>query len=378
MHSAALEMRIAFFLWSVCCLSIFCRRSALNWGHKPGSLRRAANAANAIDDRHSHSTPAPLKSEFERCAPAVLSAIALTAASRPTRCLAEADVQRRDDAFLNDDSLQKAEVNLQSDDFWYPPFMIGEWNTSLVFESSKLINSVPVDVLASTGALPGFSKYSVFFLPDMGRDVEGVSMRFVQIDSHPREDHPHNLRSLVQAFCPETVVDEAPYYFQKAPNWLSSPSNRWRVKYHDGVGSGVVDLYTQKRNIRIFAGTVETAEFIRQTHHRLDDTKDARPVVSDYCLNWRLTVPESLKDEFVTVEDLRRTPLVLGSLDVYIYLQPSNKLYAARPGRPAGVFTYNVTMRREFDDSTTTTASSEYPYSDKAAGPVELEKYFGY
>ena len=26
---------------------------------------------------------------------------------------------------------------------------------------------------------------------------------------------------------------------------------------------------------------------------------------TDYCLNWRLTVPASLRDEFITVEDLR-------------------------------------------------------------------------
>lgn len=364
---------------------------------------------------HTRSRPLAPGKTAQSLAQASVSASAALAALllRPRNSRAEADVKRRAEAFLNDPSLQKAEVNLQSDDFWYPPFLLGRWNASLLFDSAKFVGGIPVETLAREGRLPGFAKYSVFFLPEMGVDIPAVQLRYVSLDGHPREDHPHNLRSLVQTSAPETVVDAAPYSFQKAPNWLSSPANRWRVRYHDGQGRGVVDFLTQKRNLRIFAGTVESAEFIRQTHWRAErrgatnststnngtsgggwldpsswaaeragDPLSFAPVVTDYCLNWRLTVPASLRDEFITVEDLRRTETVLGALDVYVYLQPTSDLYLQRPGRPAGVFSYNVTMRRpegwtqgaaerETEDTT-------YPFVWRDAGPVELDKYFGH
>lgn len=338
-------------------------------------------------------------SELRQASVAVLSSIAGLLSPLRVKALAEADVQRRNEAYLNDDMLRKAEVNIQSDDFWYPPFLIGEWNTSLIFDSAKFMDKIPVESLASSGELPGFEKYSVFFLPDMGKDVTSVPFRYVQIDGHPREDHPRNVRNLVQAFLPNTVVDSAPYFFQKAPDWFHSPANKWRINYHDESGVGQVDLLTQKRNLRIFAGTVESAEFIRQSHRRIDRADSiepgsvsdngnfqnfdhVKPVVTDYCLNWRLTVPASLRDEFVTVEDLRRTTEVVGALDVYVYLQPSNDLYLNRPGRPAGVFTYNVTMHRKdgFDDSSASleTEKTTYPFVWRDVGPVELDRYFGY
>jgi len=300
----------------------------------------------------------------------------------------EGDVQRRAEAYLNDDMLQKAEINVQSDDFWYPPFLIGEWDTQLLFDSAKFVEKLDVEKLAASGALPGFSKYSVFFLPEMGKDIPSVPLRFVQVDGHPREDHPHNIRSLVNAFAgPDAQVDSAPYNFQKAPTWLRSPANSWRIAYHDAEGRGEVELLTQKRNLRVFAGTVESAEFIRQTHRRVtldappSSLSSARPVVTDYCLNWRLTVPASLKDEFITVDDLRKTDTVLGALDVYVYLQPSALAYSLRPGRPAGVFTYNVTMRRPagFDErqAAAETERTNYPFVWRDAGPVELDEYFG-
>jgi len=165
--------------------------------------------------------------------------------------------------------LTKAMINMNSDDFWYPPYMIGRWNTSLKFVGARFIDDIPLDTLAKNENLPGFTKYSVIFTPDIGKDIENVVLRFVQLDSHPREDHPHNIRNLIQAFLPEdAVVDSAPYSFQKAPTWLSSPANQWTIKYHDTKGNGTVELTTQKRNITVSAGAVQTIEFIKQVHYR--------------------------------------------------------------------------------------------------------------
>lgn len=172
---------------------------------------------------------------------------------------------------IRDDNvpLTKAMINMNSDDFWYPPYMVGRWNTSLTFAGARFIDDVPVETLAKDENLPGFTKYSVIFTPDIGKDIDNVVLRYVQLDSHPREDHPHNIRNLIEAFLPaDAVVDSAPYSFQKAPTWLSSPANQWKVRYHDTKGNGTIELTSQKRNITLSAGSVQTIEFFKQVHYR--------------------------------------------------------------------------------------------------------------
>lgn len=167
-------------------------------------------------------------------------------------------------SLLDRTDVHYAPYNIQSDDFWYPPFLIGRWDVSLNFKTAEFTGTVPIDTLSMNNNLPGFTKYSIFPIPEIGKDVDHLQMRFVQLDSHPREDHPHNLRQRVTNLSPTTIIDAAPYSFQKAPFWWSSPANQWRIKYHDETGSGDVQLSTRKRQINTFAGTVETTEYFSQ------------------------------------------------------------------------------------------------------------------
>ena len=66
---------------------------------------------------------------------------------------------------------------------------------------------------------------------------------------------------------------------------------------------------------------------------------------------------------------------LVGTLDIYSYLQPSNDLYLKIPAEPAGVFRYNVNMQR-LDN--TSVNDLVYPFVWKNDGPVELTEYFGY
>ena len=167
------------------------------------------------------------------------------------------------DRSIEDRLYRRGLKNLPSDDFWYPPFLIGRWNVSLTFAGAVFTDKISLEELSEKDNLPGFSPYSVIFAPAMGKDVNYIS-RFVQLDSHIREDHSHNLRQLVHAFMPQTVVDKAPYSYQKAPDWFHSPSNNWDISYHDPTGEGEVHILTQKRDIQIRAGEVETTEYFRQ------------------------------------------------------------------------------------------------------------------
>jgi hypothetical protein len=84
-----------------------------------------------------------------------------------------------------------------------------------------------------------------------------------------------------------------------------------------------------------------------------------------------------MRDEFVTLEDLRKSKKIFGEMNVLVYFQQSNDLYAKLPGSPAGVFSYDLVLNRlgdEFEE----TEKSVYPFVWRDAGPVELDKYFGY
>jgi hypothetical protein len=332
------------------------------------------------------STPSSPRSPVDAAAAATrggaLGALAAMLSPRVARALSPNPVENAE--------YSRALWNVPSDDFWYPPYLIGRWNATFKFAGARFTSKVPLEQLAQNENLPGFSKYSVLFVPDMGRDVSNVTLRWVQLDAHPREDHPFNVRQLVHAFAPDATVDAAPYAFQKAPDVFHSPANRWSVRYHDGAGEGAVDLLTLKRNIQVFADTVETTEYFRQTHTRrnyIDAGADGSPqnrrvgqpsvVASDYALNWRFKTTSSERDEFVQVEDLGKTRSLLGNLDVLVYFQPTNDLYFTLPGTPAGVFSYNLTLERLGDPAEETQATM-YPFVPRGDGPVELDQFFGY
>ena len=116
--------------------------------------------------------------------------------------------------------------------------------------------------------MPGFDKYSVIFAPDMGKDVS-MQLQFVQLDSHVREDHPRNLRSLFTAFSPDAVVDAAPYAFQKQPNWFSAPPTRWHIRYlttHRSGGGGLVDPEVGHPDGGVYSGDEGIHPANAQTH----------------------------------------------------------------------------------------------------------------
>lgn len=103
-----------------------------------------------------------------------------------------------------------------------------------------------------------------------------------------------------------------------------------------------------------------------------------KKIVSDYAINWIFAVPASLRDEFVTAEELANTTKIIGKLNILAYFQPTNDLYYKSPGKPAGVYTYDVEMTRLSSDVKQEISASTYPFVWREDGPVELDKYFNY
>ena len=283
---------------------------------------------------------------------------------------------------LSNQAWRRAEFNSPSDDFWYPPFLIGDWSANFKFEEAAFIDenvvNMPLEKVLKQGEVPGIEKYSVLITPFIGEDVNDVPLRFVQVDSHPREDHPYNMRQMIEKFSGgDGHVEDARYSFQKATDLFHIPANHWNIKFHTNTDTkGTSKSYhaaleTKNRDITTFAGSVETVEFIRQTLI----SGDERPKKTDYTLNWQFSVPASLRDEFVTVDDLRKADTVVGRLNIFVYVQPSNDLYLKLKGQPVGVYKYVVNMKRIETEADRGADETVFPFVWRAAGPVELD-YF--
>lgn len=336
---------------------------------------------------------------------------------------------RRPSTLENYRHLTLPPVNIQSDDFWYPPFLLGRWDTTLRFVKAEFSPEVTLDAATSSKSIPGLSKYSIFPFPQVGKDIEHFTTRFVQVDSHPREDRPFNIRQRFRELFPTTTIDRAGYSWQKAPDWFHSPSNHWMIEYHDESGQGSVKLLTRKRELYVFAGTAESTEYIQQTHDRYERSGNndlvKQHTVSDYALNWRFSIPASARDEFVETETISRSDDVQGQLNIFVFPNSQSDSYFALEGRhPMGVYSYDVTMKRQladhtgdpnaqpaprenlqgkelkiddvkdsFDSAAMTAndkrkeqqrlrhneiASVTYPFVWRSDGPVELDQYFGY
>lgn len=98
---------------------------------------------------------------------------------------------------------------------------------------------------------------------------------------------------------------------------------------------------------------------------------------SDYTINWKFFSEASLRDEFITLEDLRKSRRLFGEMNVLVYFQPSNDLYFKLPGAPVGVYSYDMVLDR-IGDEFQETENTVYPFVWRDVGPIELDKYFGY
>ena len=290
---------VSTLLWDTPQLGDGATRSNDESINEMGRLRGKASRRNACKESRGQTVKSTRELEMSRVRE-LLNILSASTAGVSALGLRPCNVDALDRP-IDDKLYHKALINVQSDDFWYPPYLIGKWNTSLTFDKAIFTEKYTIDELSKNENLPGFSKYSVIFAPDMGKDVNLVR-RFAQIDSHPREDHPYNLREIFRAYLgDEATIDSCKYNFQKAPDWFHSPANKWKVTYHDSTGRGVMNLLTQKRNIQVLAGTVETSEFIKQEHIRYDNDKSGKRevIMSDYCVHWKLG--ESLKQTLILI-----------------------------------------------------------------------------
>jgi hypothetical protein len=210
----------------------------------------------------------------------------------------------------------------------YPAALAGTWRTAFTFRGAQFTPQIPLKTLSKDPNVPGFRKYSVSYVADIGADCV-ADLRFAPKDGKVVESRESTLASLITAFA---VGDSA----QVQSVVVEERGNRCTVLYSDAKGSGKIEMFTNSRTWRIGAdGSFECMEQLRQYNVRQSSSsRGTSQVLGDYGLRWVFVPVPGTVDAYT------------GQLNVLSYLQPNDELYFQRLLKPVGVFTYKLAMRR--------------------------------
>lgn len=107
--------------------------------------------------------------------------------------------------------------------FTYPKSFLGEWKVQYSYQGSSFYDKIPFENLARDINVPGFRKYSVVMVPDIGKDFT-TTWSFVQANNGDiTEDRTFNLKSTMESTFLESSckVEEVEY----------DPPNRCSIRY---------------------------------------------------------------------------------------------------------------------------------------------------
>ena len=120
---------------------LFILLSCNNYSYK---LRSIMMNINSINDKHR-------KDVNEN----IFKTISLLSTTKLSSLLLSPNKANALDDDINSIRYKKAPINLPSDDFWYPPYLIGSWSMSMKFVGANFTDKIPIDVLADNDNVPG-------------------------------------------------------------------------------------------------------------------------------------------------------------------------------------------------------------------------------
>lgn len=144
--------------------------------------------------------------------------------------------------------LKKPIFNFPPTEQHYPPFLSGIWKAEMKYQRAAFCPAFTMKQLASDLNIPGFRKYSVVFLPDIGADAT-TFLRFENIQ-RPLVAGPiliEDIKTYVDSIFTSqyatvaSKVDTFDYDPAKNPNRIS-------LLYHDTKGTGAIELFVNSRS----------------------------------------------------------------------------------------------------------------------------------
>eukprot|EP01041_Mallomonas_annulata_P012500 gene12500-26310_t len=232
---------------------------------------------------------------------------------------------------LDNEIYTKPLLNLPPNRFEYPSFFQAVWNIDLIYKDAKFTNAIEFNKLARDVNVPGFRKYSVGFLPDLGANIK-TKWNFIPADSSSGtiiEDRSTNLKNIIEDTfqISNCIIDGIDYDSIKNPN-------RCSIQYHDQKANGKLELFTNYRKSLLKKNQFYSLEHIRQSSVRQVYGQRASQTIGDYAIEMILNF-DSEKISPTNVNGIFR---------VISYLQPQDDLFFIRPSKPVGIFEYDIIL----------------------------------
>jgi hypothetical protein len=159
---------------------------------------------------------------------------------------------------LEDPAYDKSIFNIPPSATEYPPSFAGTWKTAFTFRGAQFTPTIPLKTLSKDPNVPGFRKYSVSYVADVGSDAV-ADLKFDRVNGKVVENREFSLAALMAAFT--STTDTAQVESVK----VDEGGNRCTVLYSDVKGSGKIEMFT---NSRVWKGgsdgSFECVEQLRQ------------------------------------------------------------------------------------------------------------------
>jgi len=166
---------------------------------------------------------------------------------------------------LDKKNLPKGVFNLVPGTQIYPEWMEGTWRVKSVFSGYEFPSRIPKNQLARDPTVPGFQKFSVAAVPDIGYDYD-YSLRFgPDASGKITADLKYNFESIIDSYTKQPAVSSISYDPSRNPNRLT-------IALEPGVSSNCqrIELFTNSRESELTAEGESplfiTSETLRQVN----------------------------------------------------------------------------------------------------------------
>jgi len=232
---------------------------------------------------------------------------------------------------IEERKLKNSVFNVPPKEMRYPEWMAGTWDVTSHFKGYSFPSRVPKGNIVKNVNIPGFQKLSLIYLPDVGKTPTQYQKRFSEADGHVVEDRAFNIRSVVEGYLGDGLIDQVEYN-RNEPNRCTVAFKKLAT-----LNAERIELFTNSRetDTRKSDNAFYAAECLRQVS--LGYSKEfgvARMLVCDYQNAWTF-IPVPGDPDTIT-----------GELLTAGYLQSSEPDYFDALTDPVVMFSHTLTMKR--------------------------------
>eukprot|EP00959_Pyramimonas_sp_CCMP1952_P411101 8614776-Pyramimonas_sp.AAC.1 len=144
----------------------------------------------------------------------------------------------------------------------YPTWMAGTWDVRSEFKGYSFPSRVPKGNIIKNPNIPGFQKLSLIYLPDVGKSPSRYQSRFLQVDGAAVEDRAFNLKSVVEGYLGDGLIEQVEYN-RNEPNRCTVAFKKLAT-----MNAERIELFSNSRetDVRTSDGAFYAAECLRQVN----------------------------------------------------------------------------------------------------------------